>query len=125
ESLIRIAEARARAALRKHVTVEDAEAAIIIMEKSLRQIGLDVQTGNMDVGLLVTGMPKSLREKMDAIITLLIETQKETGMVEEKWLLDELESKYKIGKSEAKKILTQLKREGAVFEPREGYLKKT
>jgi len=125
ESLIRIAEARARAALRKHVTVEDAEAAIIIMEKSLRQIGLDVRTGNMDVGLLVTGMPKSLREKMDAIITLLIETQKETGMVEEKWLLDKLESSYGIDKTEAKKILAQLKREGAIFEPREGYLKKT
>ncbi|MEM2549856.1 MAG: minichromosome maintenance protein MCM [Nitrososphaerota archaeon] len=125
ESLIRIAEARARAALRTEVTAEDAEAAIAIMQKSLKQIGVDAETGAVDVSLLATGKPRSLRDKMDAILALIIETQREAGMVEEGWLLNELEARCGIDKNEAKRILAQLKKEGAIFEPREGYLKKT
>ncbi|MEM2355188.1 MAG: minichromosome maintenance protein MCM [Candidatus Bathyarchaeia archaeon] len=125
ESLVRIAEARARAALRKEVTAEDAEAAITMMQKSLKQIGVDAETGTIDMNLIMTGKPKSLRDKMDAILALIVEAQRETGMVEEAYLIKELEEKYKIDKTEAKKIIAQLKREGAIFEPREGYLRKT
>ena len=42
ESLVRIAEARARVALRKDVTAEDAEAAIAIMKRSLEEVGIDL-----------------------------------------------------------------------------------
>ncbi|MCS6788945.1 MAG: Minichromosome maintenance protein MCM, partial [Aigarchaeota archaeon] len=42
ESLVRLAEARARALLRDAVTVEDAQAAIRLMKKSLSEVGIDV-----------------------------------------------------------------------------------
>jgi len=47
ESLVRLAEARAKVACRKVVTVEDAQAAILLMQKSLRQVGIDVTTGRL------------------------------------------------------------------------------
>ena len=125
ESLVRIAEARARVALRKEVTAEDAEAAILIMIKSLRQLGIDLTSESPDIDSLLTGKPKAMRDKMATIIKLIVEGQREMGMVEEKWLLEQLENAYGISKAEAQRLIAQLMREGAIFQPREGFLKKT
>jgi replicative DNA helicase Mcm len=125
EALVRIAEARARAALRDKVLPEDAAAAIKITTQSLKQIGIDAETGEIDIDLILTGKPKGQREKMAAILTLLIEMEKETGLVERQALFNALEQQYNIPKNEALKLINQLIREGAIFEPKEGYLKKT
>jgi len=125
ESLVRIAEARARVALRKEVTVEDAEAAIAIMKKSLEEVGIDVSSERMDIDLIMTGKPKSVRDKLQVVLSVLVEMEKETGMVEKAALVSELESKHQIQKAETERMLSQLLREGTIYEPREGYLKKT
>jgi replicative DNA helicase Mcm len=125
EALVRIAEARARAALRDKVLPEDAAAAIKITTQSLKQIGIDAETGEIDIDMILTGKPKGQREKMAAILTLLIEMEKETGLVERQALFNALEQQYSIPKNEALKLINQLIREGAIFEPKEGYLKKT
>jgi hypothetical protein len=54
-----------------------------------------------------------------------MEMEKETGMVEKAALFDELETKYKIPRGESDRLIGQLLREGTIYEPREGYLKKT
>lgn len=125
ESLVRIAEARARATLRKEVSAEDAEAAIVIMKRSLEEVGIDVSSLKIDIDIIMTGKPKSARDKLQVIISQLMEMEKETGIVEREALLDELENKYKIQKVEAERLIGQLLREGTIYEPREGYLKKT
>ncbi|MEM2105699.1 MAG: minichromosome maintenance protein MCM [Candidatus Bathyarchaeia archaeon] len=125
ESLVRIAEARARAALRKEVLAEDAEAAIAIMKRSLEEVGIDVSSFKLDIDIIMTGKPKSARDKLQVIISKLMEMEKETGIVEREALIDELESKYKIPRAEAERLIGQLLREGTIYEPREGYLKKT
>jgi replicative DNA helicase Mcm len=125
EALVRIAEARARAALRDKVLPEDAAAAIKITTQSLKQIGIDAETGEIDIDMILTGKPKGQRERMAAILTLLIEMEKETGLVERQALFNALEQQYNIPKNEALKLINQLIREGAIFEPKEGYLKKT
>jgi hypothetical protein len=51
--------------------------------------------------------------------------EKETGIVEKTVLVSELESKYKVPRAETERILGQLLREGTIYEPREGCLKKT
>ncbi|MGB9713818.1 MAG: minichromosome maintenance protein MCM [Candidatus Bathyarchaeales archaeon] len=125
ESLVRIAEARARAALRKEVLAEDAEAAIAIMKRSLEEVGIDVSSYKIDIDLIMTGKPKSMRDKLQIILSTMLEMEKETGMVEKVALLNELEMKYKIPKADAERLIKQLLREGTIYEPREGYLKKT
>ena len=125
ESLVRIAEARARASLRKEVLTEDAEAAITIMKRSLEEVGIDMSSYKIDIDLIMTGKPKSVRDKLQTVLSTLMEMEKETGIVEKTALLNELETKYTIPIGEAERLIAQLLREGTIYEPREGYLKKT
>lgn len=125
ESLVRIAEARARSALKNEVAVEDAEAAISIMKRSLEEVGIDLSSAKIDIDIIMTGKPKSVRDKLQAVLSTLMEMERETGTVEKIALLNELETNYKISRAEAERLLGQLLREGTIYEPREGYLKKT
>jgi replicative DNA helicase Mcm len=125
ESLIRISEARARVALRKEVSAEDAEAAIALMKRSLEEVGIDLSSYKVDIDIIMTGKPKSVRDKLQVILSMLIEMEKETGMVEKTALVNELELKYKIPRAETEHMIWQLLREGTIYEHREGYLKKT
>ena len=125
ESLVRIAEARARAALRKEVLAEDAEAAIAIMRRSLEEVGIDVSTKKMDIDIIMTGKPKSLRDKLQVVLREIIDMEKETGMVEKRVLLEKLEKDYDIRRAEAERLIGQLIRDGTIYEPREGFIKKT
>jgi replicative DNA helicase Mcm len=125
EAITRIAEARARAALRKEATIEDAEAAINIMNQSLQQVGVDTTSGKIDIDIIMTGKPKTMRDKLGTVVKLIVELEKETGLVEKDYLLKELEKTYGIHETDAEKFITQLLREGTIFEPREGFLKKT
>jgi replicative DNA helicase Mcm len=125
ESLIRLAEARARAALRKEVLAEDAEAAINIVKRSLEEVGIDLSSYKIDIDLIMTGKPKSLRDKLQILLSALSEMEREIGMVEKVALINRLETEYKIPRNEIERLIAQLQREGTIYEPREGYLKKT
>jgi replicative DNA helicase Mcm len=125
ESLVRCAEARARVALRKEVSAEDADAAIAIMKRSLEEVGIDLSSYKVDIDIIMTGKPKSVRDKLHVVLSTLIQLEKETGIVEKAALMEELESKHKIPKVETDRMIGQLLREGTIYEPREGCLKKT
>ena len=125
ESLVRISEARARVALRKEVLAEDAEAAIVIMKKSLEEVGIDLSSYKVDIDIIMTGKPKSIRDKLHVILSTLMDMEKQTGIVEKDALVSELENKHKIPRNEIERMVSQLLREGTIYEPREGCLKKT
>lgn len=125
EALVRLAEARARVACRKEILAEDAEAAIAIMHRSLKEVGIDVTSGKVDIDIIMTGKPKSIRDKLQVVLSAIVEMERETGMVEKSALLEKLEREYEIAISEAERLLGQLIREGTIYSPRDGYLKKT
>ena len=122
ESLIRIAEARARAALRDYVTAEDAEAAIDIMKRSLQEVGIDVETKRIDIDVIMTGKPKSLRDKLQLVLDA-IERLDEGDGVSELELVRELEQEG-ISEDDVKRLLGVLMRDGMIFEARPGRYKK-
>jgi len=64
-------------------------------------------------------------EKLRMILSVLVEMERENGIVEKTALLSELESKHQIPRAETERMIGQLLREGTIYEPREGYLKKT
>jgi len=78
-----------------------------------------------DIDIIMTGKPKSVRDKLQTVLSTLMEMEKETGVVEKTALLSELETKFQISRGEAERLIRQLLREGTIYEPREGYLKKT
>jgi replicative DNA helicase Mcm len=125
ESLVRTAEARARVALRKEVLAEDAEAAITIMKRSLEEVGIDLSSYKIDIDIIMTGKSKSMRDRLQTVLSTLMGMERETGVVERTALLDELETEHKVPRGEAERLIGQLLREGTIYEPREGYLKKT
>ena len=125
ESLVRVAEARARASLRKEVLAEDAEASIAIMKRSLEEVGIDISSHKLDIDIIMTGKPKSLRDRLQVVLSTIVEMEKETGMVEKSALLEKLQTDYEITTPEAERLIGQLTKEGTVYSPRDGYLKKT
>jgi replicative DNA helicase Mcm len=125
ESLVRVAEARARIALRDQVTLEDAERAIEMMKISLEQVGIDISSQKFDIDIIMTGKPKSLRDKLSIILGLITSMEKETGMVDKERLMERLQTEYDILSGEAERLIGQMLKEGTLFAPRDGFLKKT
>ena len=125
ESLVRISEARARVAYRKEILAEDAEASISIMKRSLEEVGIDISSHKIDIDIIMTGKPKSLRDKLQIVLGTIVEMERETGMVQRSALLERLESEYEVVGPEAERLIGQLLKEGTIYSPKEGYLKKT
>src|SRR5213594_52256 len=125
EALVRISEARARAFLRENVTVEDAKSAIRIMTVSLSDVGVDVKTGAMDIDVIMTGKPRSLRDSFQRVIEAVAELERETGTVEETVLVAALVDKEKMEEREARRLIGQLIKEGILYSPKPGRLKRT
>ncbi len=95
------------------------------MKKSLEEVGIDLSSYKMDIDLIMTGKPKSVRDKMQVVISTLMKMEKETGMVDKSALTSALESEHKISRADVERMIQQLLREGTIYEPREGHLKKT
>jgi replicative DNA helicase Mcm len=124
EALVRLSEARARAFLRDKVLAEDAKAAIRLMTVSLQNVGIDVTTGKMDIDVIMTGKPKSLRDKMQAVLAFITELERQSGIVEEKKLYGILNEKMDMNEDEAKNIVNQLIKEGILYSPKPNQLKR-
>ena len=124
ESLIRLAEARARAALRDYVTEEDALDVIDLMKRSLSEVGIDVETGKPDIDVIMTGKPKSIRDKFSIILKVIGEIQDKKGYVEDAELREALRE-YGIEDQEIKMILNRLLSDGKLFTPKPGIYRLT
>ncbi|MGD2200864.1 MAG: minichromosome maintenance protein MCM, partial [Candidatus Bathyarchaeota archaeon] len=125
ESLVRLSEARARVHLREEVTVEDAEAAIALMQRSLEQVGIDVETGEVDIDILYTGKPRSLQMQLQKVLNVISEMERMEGTVRDEDLFDSLMSDHGISRTEAARLIGVLMRDGTIYSPRPGYYKRT
>ncbi len=118
EGLIRLAEAYAKMALKDTVDAEDAAEAIRLMNSMLESVGLDVESNMIDIDLIMTGKPKSMREKEILVLKLIKERYSEYGRcVPHKELLEELRE-HGITDDALKQIIKNLKRSGDVYVPR-------
>ena len=60
--------------------IEDARAAILLMRKSLEQVGIDISgSGKIDIDIIMTGKSKSLRDRLQIVLSLLLELEREQG----------------------------------------------
>ncbi len=124
ESLVRLAEARARMALRPKVTRADAEAAVSLMEQSLRMVALDRVTGKIDIDRLVSKMSASQRNLSDIIIKTMREFETEgTSVVSEESLIQKIMT-MGIPRDRIEETIEKLLAEGILFNPRDGKLKR-
>ena len=121
EALVRLAEAHAKMALSNIVTAEDAKAAIDLMVRSFKDVGIDVETGEIDIDIIMTGKPLSLRKKMLKIMNIIERLEGGVPGTQVN-LRDVIEEAKKEGISErdAEEIIETLRREGQIYMPKEG-----
>ncbi|MDD5767818.1 MAG: AAA family ATPase, partial [Methanothrix sp.] len=126
EALFRLSESSARLRLSEEITGGDAERVIRIVEACLRQVGVDPETGLLDADVLAVGMSKSTRDKTRMMIDLVKEVSSlHQGPAPLEVVLDRAEAELKMDRDKAEEIIKRLKRDGAIFEPRNGFLNLT
>ncbi|MFB6362284.1 MAG: AAA family ATPase, partial [Halobacteriales archaeon] len=125
EALVRLAEASARVRLSDTVEVQDAERVVDIVRNSLKDIGVDPETGQFDADVIETGTSKTQRDRIKSIRALIkeIETEYEEGAP-----VDEVLSRAGeagIDESKVEHEIEKLRQRGEVYEPATGHLRTT
>ena len=121
EALIRLAEASAKIRLDTKIRMEDAERAIRLMKYSLTQLGYDYETGRIDIDRVEGGMPASKRRKISLVMEIIEALQKESREIAVEDIRAEAENRGIEGVDE---VIERLRREGTIFEPRAGFIRK-
>ena len=121
EALLRLAEASAKIRLDNKIMPEDAQRAINLMMYSLSQLGYDYETKRIDIDRIESGVTASKRRKIGMILDIIESLQKEAKEVAIEDIKAEAESQ---GIEDADGIIDRLKREGTIFEPRAGFIRK-
>jgi len=121
EGLIRLATARARMMLKDQVEAEDAERAIFLIESMLSDVGVDVNTGKVDLGVL-QGRAHSEVSKMQLFMDVLKSLEGDNKMaVEEKLFVTELVKSGKFTEEDARNYIRRMLREASIYESRPGH----
>lgn len=121
EGLVRLASARARLLLKTRVDAEDAERAIFLIQHMLGKIGVDLETGQIDMGIL-HGKSKKDMAKLDLFMTILRGLMGgPRGSVDEKTLIGELVTSTKFTEDDANKYIAKMLSDGTIYEPKSGY----
>lgn len=106
--------------LKQEATAEDAEAAIKLMERSLKEVGYDPSTGQFDIDIVMTGKSRAAWDRYSAVYALIKNIARESGgQALEKEV--RLKAKEILGdENEVDKILTFLSKSGKILFPRRG-----
>ncbi len=123
EALIRIAEASARAELRPEVEEKDAKRAIDILRYCLEQVGVDPETGEFDVDMIESGVSSSQRNRLQSIKQIIEKLSSDDDAADIEEVIETAEDQG-IEPDKAEDIIERLKREGELFEPKQGHIQK-
>ena len=123
EAIVRLAEASARVRLSDEVGVEDADRAIDIVQKSLEQVGVDPETGELDIDVIESGHSKSQRDRIKGLKEIIEDLADDDGKAPKEDILDAAEQNME--RTKAEEQLQMLKRNGEILEPSPGYFRVT
>lgn len=124
EAMVRLAESSAKLRLSNIVTRADAKRAVGLMHYWLSKIGVDPDTGKIDIDKITSGITTTERSKILIVREVIDNLEKELGkMIDIERILQECESKG-ISKDHAEEIIEKMKRKGDFYEPKKGHLAK-
>lgn len=122
EGLVRLSEASARTRLAPIVTRDDAKRAVELLHFCLSSIGMDPESGKIDIDRITTGISATQRSQIAVVRSLIQELEAAVGKVIP---LDDLlkEAAVRgIPGAEVEEVIAKLKQKGDIFEPRSGFL---
>jgi len=124
EALMRLSEASAKIRLSNRVEIQDAKRAIDVMEFSIRDLGYDVETGNIDIDRIEEKTSSTQRTKIHMLLDIIEMLEKKLGRPVPK---DEVMAEAQeegLSVKTAEEILDRLKKEGFTFEPKTGFVQR-
>lgn len=124
EGLIRLSEASARVRLSDVVEKQDAERAIRLLKRSLKDVVTDPETGKIDIDLILTGQTHTQLENMRKVLSIIKEKAKGGEPVSIESILAEV-SQSGISSEKLEEIINKLEKKGEIYRPRHGYVKPT
>ncbi|MHA1530444.1 MAG: ATP-binding protein [Candidatus Heimdallarchaeota archaeon] len=126
ESLIRLTESHARMALRSEASIEDAEAAVRLLSVSLRQVGIDPETGKLDIDVVMVGTSSSTRSKIETLMDLIAEMELENkGQAVPINRIIEKAHDFGMTKDFIERNIERMRQDGMLFQPKAGFVKRT
>lgn len=114
EATIRLSEAMARVRLSGEITLKDAERAVAIFDKCIRNVATDPKTGNLDSGRTGDGMAQAKKN----MIGVMREIIRQEPNLSEALLLSKMAERSYINAEKVRAALEDCKRAGDVMEPR-------
>jgi replicative DNA helicase Mcm len=124
EGLVRIAESVAKLRLSNKVTKKDAKQAVDLLHYSLSQVGIDPETGEIDIDRIATGITSSERNKIINIREIITELEGKFGRTIPMEEIIALASQKGMGEDKVEEAIEKLKKSGDIFEPRRGFISK-
>ncbi len=124
EAIIRLSEAQARMALKDDVTIDHVEAAIRLLNDSLEQVGKDPITGRVDIDYIISGTTSASRSNMQVVMDIIkVQTKKGKSELVSIDKIKELAKKEGIDNDFIDRLIVQLRQNGEIYLPKEGYVK--
>ena len=125
EAIIRLAEASAKIRLKDTVDKEDAQKAVRLQLACLKEVGVDPETGEIDIDKVEGRTPKSDRDKLQRIISEIEILEEEyAGQAPMNVLVSNMSDKYDMSEEKVDEMVRNLKHKGVIYEPTNGYLKR-
>jgi len=124
EALVRLAEASAKTRLSDKVTKKDAKKAVELLHYCMSQVGIDPETGKIDMDVISTGVSSSARSNIFSVKEIIAELENKIGKtIPIDDLVKEAQEK-KVDADKVEEILEKLKRSGDIFEPKKGFIQR-
>jgi replicative DNA helicase Mcm len=122
EGLVRLSEASARSRLSPVIMREDAKKAIELVYYCLSQIGIDPQTGKLDIDRASGNMPASERNIIHQMRDIIKELAEATGqaLVPEEDIIAEAKNRG-VNTQKADEAIQKLNQKGDIYQPRPGF----
>ncbi|MFH1821292.1 MAG: minichromosome maintenance protein MCM [Methanobacteriota archaeon] len=120
EAIIRLAKANARLRLSDRVTVEDVNRAISLIKTCLRDAGYDVEKGRVDIDLIMTGIPRSQRDKHIRLMQIIEELEEKYGGAAPLEQVFQMAEAEKIERRFVDFTIAEEKKRGHLYEPKQG-----
>lgn len=125
EAIIRLAEASAKIKLKDVVEKEDAEKAVRLQMACLKKVGVDPETGEMDIEVMEGRPAKSERDKLQRVTEEIAILEEEfAGNAPLNILKSNMNEKYGMSEEKVESIVRNLKQKGVIYEPDIGYFRR-
>ncbi|MBU2634366.1 MAG: minichromosome maintenance protein MCM [Nanoarchaeota archaeon] len=118
EALVRLAEGAAKLRLSKKVTRSDAKKSIILLKHCLMQVGIDPETGKIDIDRISTGIPASQRSRIVVVREIIKSLELKMGKsIPIQDIIADASLKG-IDEAQVEEVIEKLSREGFIFQPK-------